>query len=407
MTRSRAVADDPAATPARPGRVRMLVLLGGITGIGPFTVDAYLPAFPAIADGLDATPSQVQLTLAAYLLAVAVGQLVVGTLSDGWGRRRPVLVGLAAYVVVSVACALAPSIELLVVLRVLQGLAGGAAVVVARAVVRDLYTGADATRFFSHLTLVFGVAPIVAPSVGGLVLLATGWRGIFAGLSVLGALLLTAAALALPETLPPARRRSPRFGPVLRTMAGLLRDRPFLGLALAQGFGFAGMFSYIAGSPFVVQEVYGATATVYGLLFGLNALGFVLAGQVSAALAGRVPERTTLRAALLIGVAAGAALVTTAATGAGGLVALAAALFAFVSSLGLVLPCATSLALARHPDAAGTAAALMGFGQTLIGALAAPLVGLGPAGSAVPMAVAVAGCATAALAALLTLARRA
>ena len=383
----------------------MLLILGGITAVVPLSIDAYLPAFPRIAADFAAPQSLVQLTLSACLFAMAFGQLLVGPLSDSWGRREPVLVALGCYVLASAACAAAPSVGVLAVLRVVQGAAGGAAVVIARAVVRDLYSGSDATRFFSRLTLVFGLAPIVAPTLGSVLLAWTGWRGIFVMLSALGAVILGAVALGMPETLARDRRRSPRLGAMLGTGARLLRDRVFLGYALAQGLGFAGMFAYIAGSPFVVQNVYGAPAGVFAVLFGVNALGLVMAGQLSAFLAGRVAERRTLLVALLIGCGAGAALLTVAAAGIGGLPVLAAALFVFVSSLGLVLPNATSLALGRHPEAAGTGSAVLGFLQTMIGALAAPLVGLGPAGSAVPMAVAVAGFAAAALLARVTLAR--
>lgn len=404
--RQGSASDADAQASAPPGQLRLLLILGGLTAVGPLSIDAYLPAFPEIATELRSSSSGVQLTLAACLFAMATGQLLVGPLSDSWGRRRPVLVALVCYLLASLACAVAPSVELLVLLRAVQGVAGGAGVVIARAVVRDVYSGSEVTRFLSRLMLVFGLAPIIAPSLGGLLLTVTGWRGIFVMLGALGVLLVVAVAIGLPETLPPERRRSPRLGAMVRTMIGLSGDRVFLGYALAQGLSFAGMFAYVSGSSFVVQEVYGASAQLYALLFGINALGLVLAAQVSGFLAGRVPERRTLLAALLLGVCAGAALVTVAASRAGGLVALAAALFVFVASLGLMLPNATSLALGRHPEAAGTGSALLGFVQTVIGAVVAPLIGLGPADSAVPMAAAVAGLAAAALLAELTLARR-
>jgi MFS transporter, DHA1 family, multidrug resistance protein len=389
----------------RPGRLRLLLILGGTTAVGPLSIDAYLPGFPQIADQLDASESAVQLTLASFLVTMAIGQLVLGPLSDGWGRRRPVLVGMSAYVLASLACAAAPSVEVLVVLRGVQGLAGAAGVVIARAVVRDLFTGSDLTRFFARLTLVFGLGPIVAPTLGSLLLGVTGWRGIFLLLAGLGVLAVAAIAAWLPETLPPERRRSVRLPPMARAMGGLLRDRRFVGYSLALALGFGGMFAYIGSSSFVLQEVFGVPALLYGVLFGANALGFVLVGQLSAYLAGRVPERRTLTAGLGIGALAGVALIAAALAGVGGLVAVAGPLFIFVASLGLVMPNATALALGAHPEAAGTGSALLGFLQAPVAVVTAPLVGLGPENSAIPMAAAVAVLAAAALAASTALTR--
>jgi DHA1 family bicyclomycin/chloramphenicol resistance-like MFS transporter len=396
----------PPDEPPPPGRLRLLLILGGVTAVGPLSIDAYLPAFPEIATQLDASESAVQLTLASFLVTMAIGQLLLGPLSDAWGRRRPILVGLAAYVLASLACALAPNVETLVVLRAAQGVAGAAGVVVARAVVRDLFTGSDLTRFFARLTLVFGLGPIVAPTLGSLLLQVTGWRGIFVLLASLGAAVLVAATRWLPETLPPHRRR-PNDLPVLaRTMSGLLRDRSFVGYALAMALGFGGMFAYIGSSSFVLQDVFGVPALQYGILFGANALGFVLVGQLSAYLAGRVPERRTLTAGLGIGALAGLVLISATVTGVGGVFAVAGPLFVYVASLGLVMPNATSLALSGHPEAAGSGSALLGFLQAPVAAIAAPLVGLGPAHSAVPMSAAVAGLTVAALAVIATLTRR-
>jgi DHA1 family bicyclomycin/chloramphenicol resistance-like MFS transporter len=391
------------ADPPVPGRLRLLLILGGVTAVGPLSIDAYLPGFPDIAEDLGASESAVQLTLASFLVMMAVGQLVLGPLSDGWGRRRPALIGLTVYVLASLACAAAPSVEVLVALRAVQGLAGAAGVVIARAVVRDLFTGSDLTRFFARLTLVFGLGPIVAPTLGSLLLEITGWRGIFLMLAALGAVVVGAAVAWLPETLPPQRRRANRLPQMVGTMTGLLRDRRFVGYALSLGLGFGGMFAYIGSSSFVLQGVFGVPALAYGVLFGANALGFVLVGQLSAYLAGRVPERQTLIAGLGIGTLAGVALIAAALAGVGGVVAVAGPLFIFVASLGLVMPNATSLALSAHPEAAGSGSALLGFLQAPIAALIAPLVGLGPTDSAVPMAAAVAVLAAAALAAMTTL----
>ncbi|GIJ68829.1 multidrug effflux MFS transporter [Virgisporangium ochraceum] len=391
--------------PPVPGRLRLLLILGGITAIGPVSIDAYLPAFPQIADDLHASESAVQLTLATFLVFMAVGQLTLGPLSDSWGRRRPVLIGLSVYALASLACAAAPSVETLMALRAVQGLAGAAGVVIARAVVRDLFSGSDLTRFFARLTLVFGLGPIVAPTLGSLLLEITGWRGIFVMLSGIGTAAAIAAFAWLPETLPAEQRRSSRVPQMARTMGGLLRDRRFVGYSLAMGLGFGGMFAYISSSSFVLQEVFDVPALTYGVLFGANALGFVLVGQLSAFLAGRVPEKVTLTAGLGIAAVAGAALVTASLVGVGGVVAVAGPLFVFVASLGLVMPNATALALSVHPESAGSGSALLGFLQAPIAAVVAPLVGLGPANSAVPMALAVAVFAAAALFAMAALTR--
>jgi DHA1 family bicyclomycin/chloramphenicol resistance-like MFS transporter len=389
----------------KPGRIRLLLILGCVTAIGPLSIDAYLPGFPQIAHDLGASESAVQLTLASFLVSMAIGQLVLGPLSDGWGRRRPVLIGLSAYVLASLACAVAPTVETLVVLRAVQGLAGAAGVVIARAVVRDLFSGSDLTRFFARLTLVFGLGPIVAPTLGSLLLEITGWRGIFLMLAGLGAAVTIAAFAWLPETLPPEQRRANRVPQLARTMSGLLRDRRFVGYSLAMGLGFGGMFAYIGSSSFVLQQVFDVPALTYGVLFGANALGFVLVGQLSAYLAGRVPEKVTLTLGLSISTLAGAALITASVAGVGGVAAVAGPLFIFVASLGLVMPNATALALSAHPESAGSGSALLGFLQAPIAALTAPLVGLGPANSAVPMAAAVAVLTAAALCAMAALTR--
>jgi DHA1 family bicyclomycin/chloramphenicol resistance-like MFS transporter len=381
------------------------VLLGAVTGVGPFSMDMYLPALPRIAEEFHAGPSQVQLTLTACLVGLAVGQLLVGPLSDRWGRRRLVLAGLALYAATSLLCALAWSPETLTAARLVQGIAGGGATVIARAVVRDLHSGAAAAAYFSRLMLVFGVAPVVAPSVGGAVLRVTNWRGIFVILAVIGVLVFAAAFAGLPETLPPARRHTGGLGETLRGMRALLHDSGYVGYVLALGMAGAGLFAYIAGSSFVLQEVYGASPQLYGLLFGLNAVGFVLVGQLNGRLVHRVPPRRLLAGALVVLVAAGVALVIAARWHS--LLAAAVPLFVFMSALGMVLPNTTALALDLHPERAGAASALLGSAQSLCGAIIAPLVGLAGTRSATPMAVAMTGAAASGMVAFWTVARRA
>ncbi|MFF4894200.1 multidrug effflux MFS transporter [Micromonospora chersina] len=389
--------------PAAGGGAALLVLLGTLTAIGPLSLDMYLPAFPAMTRDLGADQAGIQLSLTTCLIGLAVGQFVTGPLSDRWGRRRPVLIGVVAYTVLALACAAAPSAPVLAAARFAQGLAGGMGVVVARAVVRDLYSGREAAKYFSRLTLVFGVAPVAAPSVGSLVLRFGDWRAVFLTLAAIGLLLSVAVARRLPETLPAERRSTGGLGATARTMRSLAADRVYLGYALTQGFAFAGLFAYISGSSFVFQDVFGVSAVAFSLVFGLNALALVATGQVNARLLDRFSPRRLLVTALVVGGVAAAGVLTGAL--AGSLAVVAVTLFAFVGSLGMVTPNSTALALDAHARHAGTAAALMGGVQSVVGALAAPLVGLGGEGSAVPMAVVLAAAAALSLTAVLTLTR--
>ncbi|MCX4471207.1 multidrug effflux MFS transporter [Micromonospora sp. NBC_01655] len=387
----------------RGGGVGLLVLLGALTAVGPLSLDMYLPAFPAMTDELGASQAQIQLSLTTCLIGLALGQLVTGPLSDRWGRRRPVLVGLVGYALLALVCAVAPNAGTLAAARFVQGFAGGTGVVVARAIVRDLYAGRAAAKYFSRLTLVFGVAPVAAPGVGSLVLRFGSWRAVFVTLAVIGLLLAAAAARWLPETLPAGRRSTGGLAGTARTMGSLLSDRVYLGYVLTQGLAFAALFAYISGSSFVFQDVFGVSGGTFSLIFGLNALALVAAGQANARLLDRFGPGVLLVATLLVGTGAAVGVLTGAV--AGSLWPLAVALFVFVGTIGMVMPNSTALALDRHASHAGTAAALLGALQSVIGALAAPLVGLGGEGSAVPMAAVLAGAAVLSLAAVLTLAR--
>ncbi|MGK5741689.1 multidrug effflux MFS transporter [Micromonospora sp. URMC 103] len=394
----------PAADRARTGR-GLLPLLGLLTAFGPLSLDMYLPAFPEMTRDLGADQAQIQLSLTTCLIGMALGQLVTGPLSDRWGRRRPVLAGVAAYALLSLVCAIAPNAPALAGARFAQGFAGGMGVVVARAVVRDLHSGRAAAKYFSRLTLVFGVAPVAAPGVGSLVLRFGSWRAVFVTLAVIGLLLAAAVAWRLPETLPAERRSDGGLLATARTMRSLAVDRIYLGYALTQGLAFAGLFAYISGSSFVFQDVFGVSGGTFSLIFGLNALALVATGQANARLLDRFGPRTLLTRALVVSVVAAAGLLAGAV--AGGPWVVAGSLFVFVGSLGMVTPNSTALGLDRHPRHAGTAAALMGTVQSVVGALAAPLVGLGGEGSAVPMAAVVAGAVALSLTAVVVLTRSA
>ncbi|MFI8187786.1 multidrug effflux MFS transporter [Streptomyces sp. NPDC085946] len=384
-----AQAGPPTRTPHRTGLL-VTFLLGGLTATPPLAMDMYLPALPEVTRALGAPAATVQLTLTACLAGMALGQLVVGPMSDRWGRRRPLLAGLAVYVVATVLCALAPTVGLLVAFRLAQGLAGAAGIVIARAIVRDLYDGVAMARFFSTLMLISGVAPVVAPLIGGQILRVTDWRGVFVVLTVVGALLTALVWARLPETLPAAERHGGGVGEALRSMRGLLADRVFTGYLLAGGFAFAALFAYIAASPFVIQEIHGASPQTFSLLFGLNSVGLVVVGQINGkVLVGRVRLDRVLAAGLLVVVAAATALLlmSLGVFGEVGLGPVAAALFVLMSAMGVTLPNTQTLALMRVRQAAGSASALLGTSSFLIGAVASPLVGIAGEDTALPMAV--------------------
>ncbi|MEW2271341.1 multidrug effflux MFS transporter [Streptomyces griseofuscus] len=386
--------DSPenATASAADRRTGLLVtfVLGGLTATPPLAMDMYLPSLPEVTRSLHAPAATVQLTLTACLLGMALGQLVVGPMSDRWGRRRPLLIGLAVNLVATALCALAPNVETLVAFRLVQGLAGAAGIVIARAVVRDLYDGVAMARFFSTLMLISGVAPVVAPLIGGQILRVTDWRGVFLVLTVIGALLGALVWLRLPETLPPTDRHGGGVGHALRSMRALLADLPFTGYMLAGGFAFAALFAYISASPFVVQEIYGASPQTFSLLFGLNSVGLVVAGQINGkVLVGRVSLDKVLGTGLAVITLAATALLlmSTGVFGEVGLAPIAAALFVLMSAMGLALPNAQTLALLRTKHAAGSASALLGTSSFLVGAVASPLVGIAGEHTAVPMAV--------------------
>ncbi|WP_216591848.1 multidrug effflux MFS transporter [Streptomyces brasiliscabiei] len=405
-SRTGAAPEGAAHPPARDDRPRglpLVLVLGLLTALGPLTVDLYLPSLPQVGADLGASRAVTQLTLTAFMLGIALGQLVVGPLSDTLGRRRPLLTGLTVYVAASAACALAPDAGVLVGLRLVQGLAGAAGIVIARAVVRDLYDGLGAARLLSSLMLVSGTAPILAPVLGAQLLRLTSWRGVFATLTVLGLAVLAATALSSAETLPVARRRPGGLTDTLRTMRALLGDGPFTGYLLTGALGFAALFAYIAGSSFALQQVYGASPQTYSLLFALNSLGMAVTGQLTGRLLlGRLPSHRVLAVGLTVLGGSGAAVVLLVAVAHADLPWIAAALFLTACPVGMILPTTTALCLHRAPHAAGSASALLGTTQFLMGSLAPALTGLGGRSTALPMAASVLGLALAAAIAFLT-----
>ncbi|UPY35457.1 Bcr/CflA family multidrug efflux MFS transporter [Sediminicoccus sp. KRV36] len=364
---------------------RLAALLGLLAAFGPLSIDMYLPAFPDIGASLGGSVEGVQLTLAAYFVGMAGGQLLHGPLSDRLGRRRPLFAGLIVYVVVSALCALATSMEALVALRLLQALAGCAGMVISRAVVRDVSDVLDPVRLMGRLMLVMGVAPILAPLMGGYISAWFGWRAIFWFLALVGLGTLILCTFFLPETLPDARRRRVSFLEILRSYASLLVNRRFMGAALASGFAIAGMFAYIAGSPFVFITLNGVAAEHYGWLFGGAAAGFIVFSQLSARLAARLGRERLFNLTIAIIAASGIGLVALTALGAPFL-AQYAMIFLYVSLLGIALPLGTIITITPFPHMAGTASALVGTLQFGMGAVAGTIISVLHDGTALPMA---------------------
>jgi MFS transporter, DHA1 family, multidrug resistance protein len=393
-----------ARSPRLPSQGRLVVLLGALSAFGPLSMDMYLPGLPSMARDLSAPAWAAQLTITTSMLGLAGGQLVAGPMSDALGRRRPLLAGLAAYMAASLLCAMAPTIWLLLVFRLVQGIAGAAGIVIARAIVRDLHEGVAAARYFALLMLVGGLAPILAPLIGGQLLHVTDWRGIFVVLAGIGAALLLAAWAMLGETLPVAMRHRGGLAATVRVFGGLLRDKPYMGYTLSAGLTFAAMATYISGSPFVLQDIHGVSPQVFSLVFATNAVGIMIASQTSRALVGRYGPRALLGAGVRIAVVGGVGVLVSVLAGLG-LAGLLPSLFVMVSSVGVVLPNAAALALADHPRTAGSASALLGLTQFAAGALAAPLAGVGGSHTALPMAIVMAVLPLAGLACLTVLAR--
>lgn len=384
--------------------VQLVLVLGALSAIGPLTIDTYLPALPELSRQLGATDAQAQATITGLLIGLGFGQLIIGPLSDSIGRRKPLLAGLVLHAGMSVLCALAPSIGVLTVTRTLQGFAGAAVAVVSMAVVRDLFRGIRAAQLLSRLVLVLGVAPILAPSLGSALLALTSWRGIFVVLAVIALGMLVLAFLALPETLPVERRRPVSVTGSLRAYGSLFRDRLFIVMVLVAGLMFATLFAYISGAPFVLQDLYGMTPQQFGLAFSANAVGMIAMTQINPWLVKRYSPVSVLSFGVLLAVAGAVTLLVLMLLGVDGWFAFMAPLFFVISAAGLSFPNAPAIALNRHGESAGTAAALLGASQFMIGGAIAPLVGVFANGTPVPMAAIMVG--TTGLAAVLLLSAR-
>lgn len=377
--------DIKKETLSKNKRLGIAAILGSLSALGPLSIDMYLPAFPQISEELGAAPSMVQLSLTACLVGIAVGQLVIGPISDMKGRRTPLLIGMLIYTIVSALCIMTSSIESFIILRFVQGFAGAAGLVISRASVRDLYSGPELIRFMATLMIINGAAPILAPIIGGEIIGFMSWKGVFGALSLFGLVMLIGIYLSLGETLPAERRSHGGFMQTLRTFGLLLKDRSFMGFVMTQGFMMAAMFAYISGSSFVLQGIYELSVREYSLVFGLNGLGIVLLGQVAGRTAHRIKGSTLLISGLIYS-CIGAVILLSAILLNGPLALVITGLFFVVSSVGLVNTTANSLALEEQGSRAGSASAMLGMSSFLFGGIVAPLVGLGGEDTAVPMA---------------------
>jgi DHA1 family bicyclomycin/chloramphenicol resistance-like MFS transporter len=388
-------APAPNAPTARLSRYA--IVLGLLTAIGPSAIDMYLPALPAIGRALGADAHAVQASLMAFFVATGAGQLVAGPLSDMFGRKRPMYVGLAVFVLASIGCALAPGIGALIAFRFLQGLGACACMVTPRAVVRDLHTGTEAARLMSLLILVYSVSPIFAPLVGSLVAEAAGWRAVFWVIGALAALAVAMVALLLPETRPPAARAQSSLRGAMAGYGVLLRDRHFLAIAFMASLTLSGFFVYVANSSFVMSTHFGVSPRAYALLFALNAVSMIMASQLNARLAARFGIRRVLRTAVIVQAGVAAVLLALTLAGVDRLGVLVALLMVVYGLNGVIVPSAFVVAMEGHAARAGTASALLGTLNFAGGAVVVALVSPFADGTPLPMVAGIAGCSFAVL----------
>lgn len=393
------------SAPRHASGMFLVGLLALLTATAALSIDMYLPTLPALGRVFRADAAHVQLTLSAFFFGFGLGQLIYGPLSDQLGRKRPLLVGMSIYAAASLLCSLAPSIHALIVFRFLQALGASAGPVLARAMVRDLYDREDGARVLSYIVLALGFAPLLAPLVGGYVLAWVGWRAVFGVLAVIGVLIFALCALRLPESLPAHARKAVHPLEMARRYRRLLASRRYLGFMLTATCAYVGLYAYISGSPFVFIQVYHVAAQHYGFLFGLNAVGLMIAAALNGRLVRHLGSARLLRAGVIALSVAGTGLIASALFQHSHLVFILIPLFCFIASFSFVAPNAIAAALAVYPEIAGAASALSGAVQFWCGALASSALGLLHDATAVPMAAIIGGGALAALAVYAALVR--
>lgn len=371
----------------------MVLILGSLTAFGPLSMDMYLPALPTVSEDFHTTASLAQLSITACLIGLAIGQLIFGPLSDIVGRKRPLLLTLITYAIASILCVFSSSIWTFIVLRFVQGAAAAAGIVIARASSRDMYTGKELTKFIALLALVNGAAPILAPIFGGVVLKWVSWRAIFGILSAIGLIMLLAVTLLLPETLPQENRKQGGLLETVKTFGVLLKDKVFMGIALAQAFTMMSMFAYIAGSPFVLQNIYGVSPQQFSIIFAVNGAGIIFAAQLTGRLSDRFEEVQLMKWGVSISFVGSLLLITSVLLSLP-LWMLLASLFLIVSSVGIVNTTAFSLGMQRQGHVAGSASAFLGILPFGGGGIVSPLVGIAGDQTATPLGIVILGCST-------------
>ena len=366
-------------------RIGLAFLLGMLGVLGPLNIDMYLPSFPGIAEDLGASASLVQLSLTSCLIGLAAGQVVVGPLSDAKGRRNPLLLFIFLFALASILCAIAPSITILIAARFIQGFTASAGIVLSRAVVRDVFSGRELTKFFALLMVINATAPMVAPITGGAILLlpfAT-WNTIFYFLAFIGFIIVAVIAVKLKETLPPERRIPSSLGSSLKTMGSLVTDRSYIGYVITIGLIHGGSFAYVAGTPFVYQGIYGVSPQAFSILFGINGLAIISGSFMIGRFGGIIHERKLLKAAVITAVSATSFLLVMTVIE-GPLATIVVPIFIYMTAMGMVLTSTFTLAMEKQGHRAGSASALLGMLPLVVGSLAAPLVGINET-TAVPM----------------------
>lgn len=366
-------------------RLWIATILGCLAGMGPLCTDLYLPALPQIATNLNTSASFVQASLTATLFGIAIGQIFIGPISDINGRKKPLIISLIIFIITSFICSFATSIGQLIFFRFLQGLAGSGGIVLSRAIACDLYTGPALTKFFSLLMLINGVAPIFSPVIGGQILMLSDWKGIFFTLGLFSILLTFAVIFGLKESLQKEQRSAGNLKATFTIFGQLFSDKIFVGYTLIQGFIIAGLFAYIAGSPFVLQTIYGLSAKTFSFCFAINGLGIMLFAQLTGHFTGKFSEKQLLVFGLNLSLLCSAILLAMSILQAS-IFFILVPLFIIVSCIGITTTASFSLAIQRQPNSAGSASGLLGIVSFIFGAIASPLVGLGSGETAIPMA---------------------
>jgi MFS transporter, DHA1 family, multidrug resistance protein len=367
-------------------QLRFALILAAFSALGPFTIDMYLPAFPEMMQFFGTSASVIQVSLTACILGLAIGQIVIGALSDVHGRRKPLSISMILYFLSSFGCAFAPNVTVFILLRFIQGFAAAGGIVITRAIVRDKYSGTELAKFFALLMMIGNAAPLLAPLAGSAVLSFTEWVGMFIFLGLLGLLLTSITTWKLKESLPVAQRVPSNLAGLLSNFKTLLINRTFMGYALAPGIMFAGVFAYISGTPFIYQKIYGVSPQAFSILFALNGVSLILGSQLARRLSGRMPERRFLLFGMSLAmITSTAVLIVVLAHGP--LFTLVIPLFILVGSIGMISPIFSALAMDSQGHIAGSAAALLGVFPLLFGCITSPLVGIAGEYSALPLGI--------------------